>query len=294
VVIRREFERVNSKLATVNNGFEPSGMSPIDAMLEMYESLDARLQQHPTITRSVEAVKSCHAKSIQDLARKHTSTYKAHYWNLSVLSRGLVCRLLRVPRPRWFSSYYPLMSEVAWARYAACFVSKSKFDQRGGVWLSRNQPTWYQRICELGCTWWLKHKGLDGFAYASRPGLIVANLLFANADTVSYTQMPVLPFAMRSRSMRADFEVQLLREKSGVARAGVGAKYFVEVWGWTSAREDSSYINKYLELRPQVKALRRVPAKVERYPSLAGLAFRLRTPSPPHRPATAGPRVSHR
>lgn len=246
--VRREFERVNAQLTAVGFEAEPTGSTPIDALVAMYGAIDAELQQEPVIARCIEAIRNHGVATIQELIKKDVRLYVTQYRGLSAMGRDLVCRALRIPQSRWFSTYYPVMSEAAWTRYAACFVSKSTFDTRGGVWLSKNQPEWYRRICETGCAWWYQHKALDGFQYASRAELIVANLLFVNGKTLSYTQMPVLPFVMR-RNMRADFELTL-RDPKAVGSSGAPAgRYCVEVWGWSSNREDSPYIARYLERR---------------------------------------------
>lgn len=249
-LIRDEFERANFQLDG-NRRSGPRGRTPIDTLVAMYGATDAKLQKHPLIAQTLDAMKYCRFTRIEQFSKYHTRVYLDHYARLPPHARALIQRVLQVPPNRWFSTYYPLMSEAAWARYASRFSSKSSFDARGGVWLSRNHPEWYRRVFEQGCEWWFKHKALDGVQYASRAELIVANLLFLNSDTTRYTPTPVLPFGMGGRRMRGDFDVRLRSRPSdpGDSSFSGGVRFLVEVWGWTTEREDSPYVAKYLRRR---------------------------------------------
>jgi len=170
--------------------------------------------------------------------------------------RGAVSRLLRWKKS--IESLYYLTPNEMWLKLPERFPQKSLFDKHGGgIWLEKNRPALYEHVIEIGKkNYWLSiYIGKDGRSYQSYRELVVADLLFANRDILSYEAHPLLPFKgpkkKQPRSCVADFCFNLITQPERV--------FHVEVWMVKHASANDKL---------QISALETKKYKLDQYKSI--------------------------
>jgi hypothetical protein len=143
---------------------------------------DKELGKEALISRAIKLVEESKAKSVSELQKLDSTGFKKHYEPLGAHSKKVVIRLCGMGGIRKNSDYLHFMNLNTWTLFGIRFTGKKKFESAGGATLKRKNPQLFREVVTECSRWWLMHLGADGNTYASAAEMLVANILFNNAD----------------------------------------------------------------------------------------------------------------